>query len=151
MKRRFPLMILCCVSILVLTYSCTENDQNENSTIDNDTLEESSSDNFTHETTDARCFLGETPFSDGSGDKDVSELRLEINGEEVTGIYNWLPAFKDGTQGTIEGSLTDGIITGDYVYMQEGEEFTEAIEIRLADNIAIVNQLDTIPAADCKL
>ncbi|MEZ4883945.1 MAG: hypothetical protein R3E32_04325 [Chitinophagales bacterium] len=83
------------------------------------------------------CFRNEYPH-EGSEDKDVLELQIEVKGNTVTGAYNWLPAFKDQRKGAIRGMLEDSIIKGEYNFQQEGTTETVRIEIALEDDKAVV-------------
>ncbi len=82
------------------------------------------------------CFLKEYPFSDGSDNKDVVSLNIEVKGNKISGTYDWLPAMKDQRKGTIEGLLVGNLIEGQYIYMQEGQTDTVAINIALVGNQA---------------
>lgn len=84
------------------------------------------------------CYKNEYPFNDGSGAKDVMELNIIVQGDAVTGSYNWLPAFKDQRTGAFKGSTNNGVIKADYVFMQEGKEATADLEIKLHETEAVV-------------
>jgi hypothetical protein len=51
------------------------------------------------------CFRNETQLKENSGDVDILELKLDVIGNSVSGIYNWLPKFKDSREGTITGII----------------------------------------------
>lgn len=85
------------------------------------------------------CFRNEYPFEDNSGKMDVEELTLSITGNDVTGMYNWLPAEKDQRKGTLTGSLQGNTIQAKYIFMQEGIEHSADISIQIDDNQASVS------------
>ncbi|MEZ9178246.1 hypothetical protein [Vibrio kanaloae] len=84
------------------------------------------------------CFRNEYPFKDNPSDKDVKELNIEIIGDTVEGTYNWIPVFKDKRMGQFSGSIANGVATVKYVFMQEGSEQEEVLEVKLYDNEVIV-------------
>jgi hypothetical protein len=103
------------------------------------------------------CFRNEYPFEDNSGKKDVEELTLAITGNEVTGMYNWLPAEKDQRKGSLTGTLEGNSIKAKYIFMQEGIENSADINIQIEVNKASVSggapELgleSTIKKAECK-
>lgn len=103
------------------------------------------------------CFRNEYPFEDNSGRMDIEELTLVITGNQVTGMYNWLPAEKDQRKGKLTGSISGNTITAKYTFMQEGVEDSTNIIIQIDDDKASVGggapelglQAD-IKKAECK-
>jgi len=85
------------------------------------------------------CFRNETPFNDNPENIDILELKLDVIGSSVTGIYNWLPKFKDRREGTITGSIDENKIQGKYQFTQEGKEETIPIEILLNEDSVIIS------------
>ena len=85
------------------------------------------------------CFRKEYPYKDNSSMKDVVELQLSIDGSQVTGTYNWLPAEKDQRKGTLTGTIVDKTITANYRFMQEGIESTVPLQITLTEKEAMVS------------
>ena len=85
------------------------------------------------------CFRNETPFNDNPENIDILELKLDVIGSSVTGIYNWLPKFKDRREGTITGTIKENIIQGKYQFNQEGKEETIPIEILLNEDSVIIS------------
>ena len=58
--------------------------------------------------------------------KDVTNVRLVIVGDDVTGLMNWVPYQKDSARGTLKGTKnTDGKFELFYQYMIEGNQQTE--------------------------
>lgn len=88
------------------------------------------------------CFRNETPYKENAEDIDILELKLDVIGSSVTGIYNWLPKFKDRREGTITGSIEKNIITGKYQFIQEGKEATVPIQIQLNDDSVVIAEDD---------
>ncbi|ASV30730.1 hypothetical protein [Maribacter cobaltidurans] len=84
------------------------------------------------------CFQNVYPYQDNPSTQDVLELNLTIDGNTVSGNYNWLPAEKDQRKGTLNGTLTDDNVTAQYHFMQEGMEQTAMLKIRLMDDKAQV-------------
>lgn len=84
------------------------------------------------------CFRNEYAF-ENSNDLDILELKLDIVGNSVTGIYNWLPKFKDRREGTITGLIEENIIQGKYEFMQEGKTTIIPIKIQLNEDSVIIS------------
>ena len=84
------------------------------------------------------CFRNETPYKENAEDIDILELKLDVIGTSVSGIYNWLPKFKDRREGTITGVIEDNKIKGKYLFMQEGKEQSIPIQIELNDSSVVV-------------
>ncbi len=104
------------------------------------------------------CFRNETPFKENAEDIDILELKLDVIGNSVSGIYNWLPKFKDRREGTITGVIEDNKIKGKYLFMQEGKEQSVPIQIELNDSSVVVANDDqglgigaVINRTDCSL
>jgi len=85
------------------------------------------------------CFRNEIPFKENSEDIDILELKLDIIGTSVSGIYNWLPKFKDRREGSITGLIENNIIKGKYQFTQEGKEETIPIVIKLNEDSVIIS------------
>lgn len=57
-----------------------------------------------------------------SGRLDIEQLRLELNGKQVTGTYRWFPWGKDRRVGRLEGHLpSPGTAKVLYRFVQEGQ------------------------------
>ena len=111
----------------------------------------------TAETSEEFCFKNEYPYKDGSDMADVMELNFTVNGNDVTGEYNWLPAEKDQRKGSFTGKKSGNNVSGKYVFMQEGIEDTVDISIQLSGDEAQVNGGDaslglnaTLEKIDCE-
>ena len=107
--------------------------------------------------TENLCFRKEYPYKDNGSMKDVVELQLSIDGSQVTGTYNWLPAEKDQRKGTLTGTVVDKTISANYRFMQEGIESTVPVKITLAEKEAMVTSDNaelgleaTLPKTDCR-
>lgn len=85
------------------------------------------------------CFRNETAFKDNPENIDILELKLDVIGNSVSGIYNWLPKFKDRREGTITGLIEKNIIKGKYHFTQEGKEETIPITIKLNEDSVIIS------------
>jgi hypothetical protein len=86
------------------------------------------------------CFRNETQLKENSGDVDILELKLDVIGNSVSGIYNWLPKFKDRREGTITGLIEENLIKGKYQFTQEGKEETIPIVIQLNEDSVIISE-----------
>jgi hypothetical protein len=75
------------------------------------------------------CFRNEFPFADNPSMKDIQELILSVEGDDVTGTYNWLPAEKDQRKGSLKGTIVNSTIHAEYTFMQEGVESATMIKI----------------------
>ncbi len=117
--------VLLCISVLVT--GCKNVDKQKND-MEESTAKTSVSNNG------LLCFQKIYPYQDNPSIQDVLELNLTIDGNTVSGNYNWLPAEKDQRRGTLDGSLTDDTITAQYRFMQEGMEQTATLKIRLMDD-----------------
>lgn len=84
------------------------------------------------------CFRNETPYKENAKDIDILELKLDVIGSSVSGIYNWLPKFKDRREGVITGKIIGNKIEGKYEFSQEGKVDTVPIEIQLNEDSVIV-------------
>ena len=80
---------------------------------------------------DRQCFRNEYPFPDEPGTADVVDLSVMLEGARVTGVYRWLPAFKDRRVGTLEGSVRNDTIAATYTFSQEGSNQSAEITIVL--------------------
>ena len=84
------------------------------------------------------CFRNEIQLKENSEDIDILELKLDVVGNSVSGIYNWLPKFKDRREGTITGLIDENIIDGNYEFTQEGKVATIPIKIQLNEDSVII-------------
>jgi hypothetical protein len=70
---------------------------------------------------------------------DRTEMSLSIDGETVTGNFNYLPHEKDQAIGTIVGRQENNSITAIYTYTQEGNEQSEQLVLTLSDEAILIN------------
>ena len=134
MKNKLTIIILS-VFVGSLFVGCKNSNEQKQNSSTKDLKEEKSSENII---TNKLCFQNEYPFQDDSSMKDVVELTLSIEGEKVTGIYNWLPAQKDQRKGSLTGTIKDKVITAQYHFLQEGiGDSTELIIIINDENAEI--------------
>jgi hypothetical protein len=85
------------------------------------------------------CFRNEYNFAEEPGVKDVQEIQLTINGDKVTGAYNWLPAYKDQRKGSLKGIIRNDTIICQYNFSQEGIEDSANLKIVLINKKAIIS------------
>ena len=84
------------------------------------------------------CFRNVFPYQDGSDRKDVEEMYLTVQGDQVTGSLIWFPAEKDLRRGNVKGTINDGVMSLTYIFSQEGETTSvELIATLLEDAIKI--------------
>ena len=76
--------------------------------------------------------------------KDISEIKLIIAGEGVTGDYHWHPDQKDGGHGTLKGIKKDNMITADWNYTIEGANQIEEVVFKMEGDklMQAQNELD---------
>ena len=110
------------VTTIVLLASCNNKPSTETKT---DTTANPSSAKVVALTPNGKhCFLK-------AENKDTTTVNLDIDNNKVIGTMVWQPYQKDGAKGTIIGILTDGIISGEYAYMIEGNNQTEQVKFRV--------------------
>ncbi len=64
--------------------------------------------------------------------KDVTSCQLIIEGEKVSGYYDWSPYEKDGAHGILQNGVKKGdMITADWQMMIEGNVQTEEVVFKL--------------------
>lgn len=135
MKNKIAIIILSMFvgSFFTGCKNSNENKQNSNARVLNE-------DNSTEIIiTDKLCFKNEYPFQDNPSIKDVLELTLNIEGKNVTGTYNWLPAEKDERKGSLDGVIEDKRITAQYRFLQEGIEDSTKLIILINNQKAEVS------------
>lgn len=69
----------------------------------------------------------------------MQEIQLTINGDKVTGIYNWLPAYKDKRKGSLKGIIRNDTIICQYNFSQEGTVDSANLIIILTNKKAIIS------------
>lgn len=86
------------------------------------------------------CFLTTSGASEIQGKivQDSLVLNLGIEGNKVSGIFNWIPAEKDVRRGKLLGTKKGNLISGKYSFVQEGKEQTQSIQIQLEATTAKV-------------
>lgn len=152
MKNKLTISILS-LFVGFLFIGCKNSNEQKQDSNTKDLKEESSEENII---TNKLCFQNEYPFQDNPSMKDVEELTLSIEGEKVTGTYNWLPAQKDQRKGSLTGTIKDKMITAQYRFFQEGIEGTTELIIIINDEKAEITGGDpelglnaTIAKIDC--
>lgn len=113
--------LLAIVSIALMLYACGNN-QKAN------TLEDTLAEANKAGERSTICFRR----LQGQANQDTTMLKLEINGEQVSGTFQHIPFEKDSRKGTIEGTRKGDIIKANWVYMQEGMNDTLAVEFKLS-------------------
>lgn len=84
------------------------------------------------------CYLEVTQSKDNPAIRDTMSLTVNIDGNKVTGTYNWLPYEKDKKTGTYEGQLQDSIVNAVYTYSAEGTSQKEELVFKLENNQAMI-------------
>ena len=67
----------------------------------------------------------------GTANQDTTSLKLNIEGEKVTGDFGHYPKEKDKRVGKIIATKDDELIRGVWIYMQEGMKDTLQVEFKL--------------------
>ncbi len=129
-------MVFFCLLILALV-SCNDSKSNKSKEEGEKVTTEKEAMNGAAASPKSYCFRNEYPH-EGSSDKDVLELQIDLNGDAVKGTYNWLPAFKDQRKGVFRGELKNNVVKGEYSFQQEGTSETVRIEITLHEDKAVV-------------
>jgi len=71
----------------------------------------------------------------GSGMRDTTRVRLDMQGSQVTGTMDVILYEKDSRRGSLSGARdSDGIIRVAYSFMQEGMQDTLSLEFRLTED-----------------
>ncbi len=136
-KLNFKILIIS--ALLVFTISCNKKASVES--LPEPVMEEVTKKSEIQKEMDIKrsyCFRNETPFKENSEDIDILELKLDVIGNSVTGIYNWLPKLKDRREGTITGLIDNNIINGKYEFTQEGKFAIIPIQIQLNEDSVII-------------
>lgn len=84
------------------------------------------------------CFRNELPYPDDPEVSDIEEMELTVEGEEVIGLLNILPAFKDQRVGEVEGTMKDGTIIATYTFVQEGKKDVAEITLLIDDYVVAI-------------
>lgn len=73
------------------------------------------------------CFVR----TEGTHNKDTTEVHLFINGTQVTGEISWLPKEKDSRKGTLNGTADGDNINAVWSFMQEGMKDSITVAFKL--------------------
>ena len=137
--QKFNFKILIMVALAAFTMSCNKTSSLE--TLPEPVMEKTIKKSELEKEIDIKrsyCFRNEIQLGENSEDVDILELKLDIIGSSVSGIYNWLPKFKDRREGTLTGLIEENIINGKYQFTQEGKEQSIPIVIQLNEDSVIV-------------
>lgn len=63
--------------------------------------------------------------------QDVTNVKLVIAGNEVTGEMNWIPFEKDSGRGVLKGLRDGNEITAVWIYVIEGSNQTEEVRFKI--------------------
>ncbi|MEM1121779.1 MAG: hypothetical protein AAGJ18_15110 [Bacteroidota bacterium] len=72
--------------------------------------------------------------------QDTTQVNLTIMGDNITGIYNWIPAEKDSARGTLTGTKKGDIITVLYDYTIEGSKQKEEMIFKMEANQLLIKR-----------
>ncbi len=70
---------------------------------------------------------------------DVQVLVLNTQGQQIDGVYHWLPAFKDQRLGRFSGKITANGNPVIYTYTQEGIKGSETLGLDIQNSQISVN------------
>ena len=152
-KLRISLALL----LTIFVSSCKDNGNPTGEQSNEEVVEEYNATKSTIQPAQGKlCFKKETSFKENPEDKDVIELNLEFKDSLVSGVYNYIPAFKDQRKGNLKGTISEDIFTAEYTFMQEGKEDTASLEIYLSETEAVISggapELGlnaTLPQSEC--
>lgn len=89
---------------------------------------------------ESHCYLEvshRTPVIEGldtlPATTDSLYIRLDILGELVNGVYNWLPEQKDHMTGAFQGSIDDDLVTAVFTYNSEGVTAKQEVLFKVED------------------
>jgi hypothetical protein len=86
---------------------------------------------------ESQCFQA---LTGQPGRLDIEQLRLELNGKRVTGVYRWFPWGKDRRVGRLEGRLpSPGTARVLYRFVQEGVQQQARLTIVFNDHQARIS------------
>lgn len=83
--------------------------------------------------------------------KDITTVKLIINGDAVSGEMNWTPWEKDGASGTLKGKKIGDEIIADYDYMIEGSNQSEEKIFKLEGDKLLVKVGELMDGKNGKL
>lgn len=107
---------LYCSFILALSACSSKNDDTQ--TTDSTTIGADTVATATQPAAEILCFEEKVG-------KDLTTVKLTIDGDDVTGSMEWLPWEKDQARGTLKGKKNGNEIIADYDYMIEGSNQSE--------------------------
>lgn len=87
------------------------------------------------------CFLSTENELPSRNLRDSILMNLEINGNEISGNFDWIPAEKDRRLGRIDAIKEGDELKGKYIFTQEGIEDTVDINISLQKTSATITTL----------
>lgn len=76
------------------------------------------------------CFLK----LDGTQNQDSTYVYIQLKGDSISGLYNWIPDMKDARRGIINGIKQGDTINVVWSYMQEGTVDTIHTQFVLENN-----------------
>lgn len=117
--KKFPFLLS--ISILFLATACQNKQQSTDNQEDRPT---------TIPVEPATITDGTYCFERREG-ADVTEVKLNLNGDTVTGEMNWIPNEKDGARGTLAGTRSGDEIMAIWSYTIEGSAQTEEVIFKI--------------------
>ncbi len=147
---------LSCILMASFLSSCNENSEKTEEAISETSMETPT------ETIPAEsgkfCFKTETPYTteDGTNLADVESLEFTVDGNAVTGKFEWIPAEKGGLSGEISGTKNGNVIEAVYNETYAEEAYPINLKIIVSADGAVVTSSDesfgtyTIKKSDCK-
>ncbi len=102
-----------CLILIILCFSCGKKEN---------AVDQSASTPETKAITNMYCFR---QLSSNGSVTDSLFIQLTVNGDSVTGIWNWLPAEKDKMVGTLAGTIHNNEAKAIYTYTAEGQTAKE--------------------------
>lgn len=85
--------------------------------------------------------LADTKFYELTTPDETTRVALSIEGNEVYGSKFWIPAGEfHGAEGTLSGTVTNGLIKAVYQYMIEGSEQSEEVIFKLDGDSLLIGE-----------
>lgn len=147
-------ILLSSILLATLAFSCEEKPE----LIEEETQSETSMEGKVSQEVAEKeqyCFRNETPYDNGEGNHlvDIESLKITIEGNSVSGSFEWTPAEKGGLSGNFKGTKNGNEIEA--VYDEINSDEPVSVKITLSDDEAVFAGPDeslgsfTIKKSDC--
>lgn len=79
---------------------------------------------------DTFCYV----ISDGEANENINAVKLVITGDKVTGELKYITANEPPAAGKLEGTIKDGIITADWMFVKGGNFYKIPVAFKMTKN-----------------